>query len=614
MPSEQNDSASQSARPSDEAPLCEQKLLLIHHTEDHIGNPVLENLRVTLQFAKMKFDELDLQGTQIWPDLSEYSCIVICTVRVNTLLSPMINAIQEYSANGGGILVAIRAWHPDLATLFGISRDRPTFLSGTGIVFDEEIIPGAKGLSCSAIFAEHSRFNILPNELASDCTILASTLEQLPLAWVRMTEHANIVFWNTNHLANRKMRGFFLHTLFIAMGRAIAAKEEFAVLQIDDFPAALSDGSTEPIDKEYADTSWNEFIFDVWYADMMKLRDTYALKYTWYAVINYDDTCTDINSLHPLEEKARAQPLLEDRLARMTPLDTEDEIALHGYNHVALTEEHWPRLDVLEQKLGIARELWAESFQGKMPTSWVPVNNQYNQDHIRVLKQVFPEIDIVCGLYTSGKFHDGESREFGPEPWEPSLFCLPRETYGYTCSPGLQLAMLSQIASMGIWTHFVHPDDIFDIPSNDATGDYHRNQDRLRWRSNNANGLSGMFSQFENWIAFVKRTFPWMKFLTTSQAHKKLVQHQDKSVTIKYSASKIETQCSARSSFYIRTRPNETLKSLQNSFIQHQVEVFAGKLYSVQCGPGRAEFVLSVDTACPAPSGSMPPASRSLLS
>ena len=566
----------------------QQKVLLLSHSTDKPGNSVLENLRTSLEFSKIEFEIFDVAGKQTWPNMLDFSCIVLCTTKISALPINGVSAIREHVSKGYGLLVAIRGWNQNLSKIFGVPSEQPKFGHGGGIIFHEDVFPGTKDLSSSVFFKSHSAFDVHKDQLSNDCTVLASNLEGLPILWSRPVKYGHVVYWNTNHLSNRKMRGFFIHSLLLAMGTGFASKEEFAVLQIDDFPASLSDSEIDPIKDEYPDRSWNEFIFKDWYQDMISMRAKHNLKYTWYTIMNYHDIATDENSLRSPEEKTFDEHVLQTRLKRMQSLCGGDEIAFHGYNHVTMTSDQWPDKNILKQKLIYARELWEKNFQGDMPTSWVPANNQYHQDHIKVLKEVFPEIKLVCGNYSSGDFSKGQFREFDIEPWESGIDCMPRETSGYIFTDELKLMTVSQIASMGVWTHFIHPDDIFDVPINENDDLFRRNQDQLLWRAQNETGAQGMFNQFEEWIAYVRTNFPWLEFLTTSQAHSKLSAYKNKRVEIARLDSTFEIRSSDSTKLYIKVKLGEELEALTNCSIHDEVDVFGGKLYSVRCGTGLA--------------------------
>lgn len=207
---------------------------------------------------------------------------------------------------------------------------------------------------------------------------------------------------------------------------------------------------------------------------------------------------------------------------------------------------------------------------------------------MRILKSVFPEIATVCGLFSIGDARLGEFRDFGPEPWEPTLLCLPRETYGYVRTPALCMLMLSQIAGMGVWTHFIHPDDVIDIPVEGADTSYCRNPDRRMWRAPNPDGKAGLLAELDRWLADVRSTFPWLNFLTTSQAVAAYQTHIRKDVLILVSKDAIRISSSAPGHFFIRTDEDLAIESQDGCHVVSCVAAEGYKLHVVKCDEATA--------------------------
>jgi hypothetical protein len=268
----------------------------------------------------------------------------------------------------------------------------------------------------------------------------------------------------------------------------------------------------------------------------------------------------------------------------------EDEYGFHGYNHEPMIAASWPDLAMLRSKLKRARALWESTVPAPMPVSWVPANNWYDADHLRILREVFPEISAVCSLFTSGDPELGEYREFGPEPWHEALLCLPRETCGYVLRPDHKMMMLSQIAGMGVWTHFVHPDDIYDIPDSRGEAAHRRNPDTLMWRRSTESGQPGLYVQLDNWVSRVKGLFPWLEFVTTSQAEARYRSHANNQVEVRTSDEAIEIISLAGGLFYVKTRRGIVLAPGAGGVLVDRREVESGVLHVVRCSAGRTVF------------------------
>ncbi len=429
-------------------------------------------------------------------------------------------------------------------------------------------------------------------DLSPDCVILISDRAGNPILWRRDFGRGRLAYWNTGALFWKVLRGFFIQTALDTMDVGVSAIAGFAMFHIDDFPTALSDARLEPVTSEFQDLDWNGFFFDIWNKDMMALREKHDLKYSWYTIMNYDDVDNGPDADLSAPESLGGRQILQQRFARIRQFAEDDEFGFHGYNHEPMTDDFWPDEATLKSKLADARSLWSDCVPAPLPTSWVPANNWYHADHVRTLKAVFPEISVVCGLFSTGDPAYGEYREFGPEPWINELLCLPRDTYGYVLRPDVRMMMLSQIAGMGVWTHFTHPDDIYDIPTKSGESKNCRNPDTLGWRASNAAGQPGLLSELDAWIAQVRDTYPWLEFVTTSRAEAKYTAHINNHVEVRIAESQIEIVSGSAGLFYAKTRKGKSLVAGAGGEIVDRRQIEGGLLHVVRCPAGGCIFLV----------------------
>lgn len=578
-----------------------QEVLIVCHSGDLHGLSVMENICTGLEFAKIRFCVLDLQRQKTWPSLERFSSVVLCTEMIWELDSAKAARLENHVRTGGGLLVAYRCWHEQLSELFGagVNGPEPDMHLTSGLHFEKEVFPGIAGLTIDDhdwLF-EHSRFDIEPRDLSPEVTTLASDLAGRPILWTRTFGEGRLGYWNTGVLFCRALRGFIIQTILGTMRLGVGAIAGFGMFHVDDFPTSLSDARLEPVTREFPDLDWNGFFFGVWHEDMMALRDRHGLRYTWYTVMNYHDVDT-ADGADPLASAAvSGQEILAARFEHVRRIEAGDEYGFHGYNHEPMTAESWPSLATVRTKLEAARRLWETTVPAPMPTSWVPANNWYHAEHVRILKEVFPELSAICGLFSSGEPEFGEYREFGPEPWEPSLLCLPRETYGYVLKPELQMMMLSQIAGMGIWTHFVHPDDVYDIPTSPSGTGYNRNPDELMWRARGNADAPGLLAQLDGWLGRVTSAFPWLEFLTSSQAESRYRNHLSSTLSILATDDRVQIRTSTGGLFYVRTGKDIALSSADGGEVLGRTLVADGVLHVVKCAEGGASFDLATKGA-----------------
>lgn len=574
-----------------------QELLVVCHAGDLDGMAVMENICAGLQFSKIPFAVVDLARQSGLPPAERFSTIILCTEEVWHLNQEQAKHITRYVHSGGGLFIAYRCRNQHLNNLFGFTntKNEETMHSTGGLSFQRDFFPGVENLTLTDndyIFV-HQRYRVTRNDLFADCEILAGDLANNPLAWRRNFGDGKVIYWNTGVLSCRPIRGLVLQTIFATMKVAIAAVGGFSMLHVDDYPPALSDAVSEPVASEFGGLDQNDYFFEVWYKDMMALKEKHGLAYSWYVVMNYADVDNGADTDWNDHAITSARDILAKRFQKTPAIPDDIELGFHGYNHTPLIDSAWPDQEVLKKKLELARELWQSTMPGPMPVSFVPANNWYHRNQIDVLKQVFPELTTVCSLFSVGDVNFGEYREFGPEPWGNSFLCLPRETYGYFQTAETRMMMLSQIAGMGLWTHFLHTDDVYDTPVPDGDNRFLRNPDSRFWRAQNENGLPGLYPAFDELLTQVRSLFPWLDFVTTSQAERRFRTHIDNDVSVFISDTCVEIYCSEESLFYVRTQDGISIRPEKGGQLIDCRPVDKGNLNIVKCAAGRNLFGLN---------------------
>lgn len=581
----------QSPHPSGGDP---QEVLIICDSRQPEAMAVVDNLCAGLEFANIPFSLLDLRLRKALPALERFQAVALLTETGARLDDEDVKRLRRHVRGGAGLLVGLRCRDARMNDLFGLPEDAAVapLHETSGLIFKAELFPGIAGLKLSEddhVF-EHACFAIDAARLGPQCEIVATDLRGNPIAWTRAFGAGRVAYWNTGVLFARVLRGIALHSLFATMPVAVAAIAGFAMLHVDDYPPSLSDHAAEPVAGEFAGLDWNGYFFKVWIDDMMALKDRHDLAYTFYAVMNYGDVETRPEADPASPGVMAGKEVLAERFRRLPALDADVEFGFHGYNHEPLTDRAWPDPATLEAKLKLARAWWREVVSAAAPTSFVPANNWYQRDHLHVLRRVFPEITSICGLFSMGNFAFGEYREFGPEPWATSLLCLPRETYGYVLTPEQRLRVLSQIAAMGMWTHFLHADDVYDTPGDDAPAARVRNPQTRLWRSRNADGRPGLLAELEAWITWVRKRFPWLEFVRASEAETRLRAHLRNRVTVLLSDAHIDIRCSSPALFQIRTGDGITLHPVRGGRLVARSRATRGVVHVVECAAGRNLF------------------------
>jgi hypothetical protein len=163
----------------------------------------------------------------------------------------------------------------------------------------------------------------------------------------------------------------------------------------------------------------------------------------------------------------------------------------------------FPSLRAMEQSLEMARQEWLRLFgEHTLPYSYVAVNNIISEEGIAAVRRVFPSIRVLA-LLRSGMGEETHTA-FGPHPRFPDLYCIPRATSGYPFTAPIRQLITSAVSGEGVWTHYVHPDDVYDPARSQG----------LAWEE--------LKRDLGRTLEYARRHYPWVRFVTLREAHQTL--------------------------------------------------------------------------------------------
>jgi len=559
----------------------QQRILIVHNSQDTYGEQAYANAVRALDYARLNHDDLDLAVEPPWPELGEYSSLLFVTELLSEITQTQAQQIADYVANGGGLAVVYRGWNPHLASLFGMkaTEEYPQLVEKEGgLTFETDFFPGVKGLKLSTkTVPELSPFD---TPLQPDVQVIARSDAGRPIVWLYRYGQGRVLYWNTVFLAEKETRGFIVQSIMNAQGVGVLPIANFATVQIDDFPAAVSTEKIEPVATEY-DMTLVEFYDKVWFPDMMDIAQRYGIVYTFLIPFNYNDLVEPPFTFREWEHaeiEVDDQPVFYSIYVSHLAAQ-KHELGLHGYNHISLTLENWPSEENMVAALQAAWKRWDEDNLGPRPITYVPPNNIYDEAGARALTQGFPSLKILAGIYT-GRFETGGDREFGPEPWNPQLFDIPRVTFGYNMTPKYRFAMLSELGMMGIWTTFIHPDDVVHTPANYPHAPYHRNPNYWPWRGDHTGEKNGFYYRFLRWLDFVRAYYPWLRFTRTDESLDILRLHLNNRVTVEMKPYRLTIHITPGT--YFQVRINDARRVFLNDLEGAQfVHVYYGEGYTL---------------------------------
>jgi len=509
-----------------------QSVLIVYSTEDPYCMEVMKNTEIVLEKNDIYFTKYDLSSNYTFPALDNFAVVAITTEAIYYLPTEPLIDLKEYVRNGGRAVQLFRSYSRETAVIFGIANSSPpAFIEVRGIKFEANLIPGLKGLK---IPPEEFDDISYPLSLNEDTKIIARAYNGLPLAWSCAFGRGKTIFWNTTFFTNKAYRGLIIGSITSLLPISARKIIGAGIVYIDDMPSPSWKAKLEPIKSEY-DITDTEYYFKVMLPDLIDLGKKYNIKYTTATVFSYNNLTDPPFSFNEWDSTTL---LMEDGTIINVPVETfkilreeKAEIGFHGYNHIPFTLAEWHSQTNMKKAVESAREKWF-SLSSTAPKIYVPPMNVNDREGFNAVMDIFPEIGIYASLYT-GYFNEGCDREFGIEPWNERIVSIPRVTSGYNLSDYDKITALSAIESFGVWTHFLHPDDVFSTPINYPLADpeWIRNPDSLPWKGEKT-GKNGLFYKFESTVDNIKSLYPWLSFKTALEAKNDILHYDSYGTSI----------------------------------------------------------------------------------
>lgn len=510
-----------------------QSVLIVYSTEDPYCMEVMRNTEIVLEKNDIYFTKFDLSSNYTFPALDNFAIVAIATETIYYLpIGPQMD-LRNYVKNGGRVVQLLRGYSQETTEIFGITnKTTPELIEPVwGVVFETNLIPGIRGLKIPPKDCENVSYEISLNQ---DARIIARAYSGLPLAWSYVYGNGETIFWNATLLSDKAYRGLIIGSIVSLLPISARKVIGAGIVYIDDMPSPSWKTKLEPIKSEY-DITDTEYYFKVMLPDLLDLGKRYNIKYTTATVFSYNNITKPPFSFFEWDNTTL---LNEDGSIINVPRETfkilnkeKAEVGFHGYNHIPFTLAEWHSQTNMKKAVESAREKWF-SLSNIAPKIYVPPMNVNDREGFSAVMDVFPEIGIYASLYT-GYFDEGCDREFGIEPWNEGIVSIPRVTSGYNLSDYDKITALSAIESFGVWTHFLHPDDVFSTPINYPLADpeWIRNPNSLPWKGEKT-GKNGLFYKFDSVVGNIKSLYPWLSFKTALEAKDDILHYDDYGTSI----------------------------------------------------------------------------------
>mgnify|MGYP000215079770 CR=1 FL=1 len=496
-------------------------VLVINHISDSTSFEISQHVTQTMDYAGIPFVQIDASKIEQVSIPQSVKLVYITTDYVEEFGDEEIERLVRFAATGNEIVVLNPIFDERFSYLLGIKEHADHIINeqAEGIHFYKDVFPYYKGITFKNR-EPYKHFGFDGSQFVGNKTVIASaaTDSTYPVILQRDIGYGRSIFFNTTIIRDKDYRGLLFSVGLKALAGIPYRVANTNTIFLDDFPAPLYSKKMAPIDEEYNLTHEN-FITQVWWPDMKALADTFNIDYTTVVAFNYNAIVVP-----PFDFSEWKASIIERNdtyyqgsiwLAQDVR-DTRHELGFHGYNHFSLWKKDWPNQAFMEMAIEAAKKRWIIDQLGPMPVTYIPPTNLIDSVGLASISLKMPSVAYMSSLY-HGYVPDGGGREFGPDPLAPQLFDYPRITSGYIDDEIANFIQNSSFIYTGIWTHFVHPDDVFQEKGQDEHEFRSRNPLGLGWRSSEKHDY-GLYDVFKKRIEETLKRYPLSRFLAARDA------------------------------------------------------------------------------------------------
>ncbi|MFT7624756.1 MAG: hypothetical protein ACI9WU_003946 [Myxococcota bacterium] len=543
------------------------RVLFVVDPESSVGHQMEKNLSHIARYGRIQADFLHLKDfpTLRRHDLRGYGAVVIASYDSDQMLSGQAAADVErwVREDGGGFVALFPVWNPQWKKLLGVTKWNEKGRTIKGVRYLPGFFPGTENLWVRGDgYGEQTAH---PVSLTQDTRVLAratdtaGALLDTPVLWERRHGKGRVVFRNDSALTQKTWRGNTLQMILRAMPVSAAPLINSLVYFVDDCPQPMWNVLRQPIQAEHNKTD-TDFYKEVWWPDLMAMAQKFALKLTFVLVFSYDDKVA-------ADQRFSADPFYQETgkgvpqwMAREA-VRLGHEVGLHGYNHQSLvrsagkTSKGWPTRESMVKALRLARLEWERVFgAGQAPFTYIAPNNHIHRTGKEAVKEAFPEIRVMAAQYLDEG--DIAGQEFGVDPDVPHFMDMPRVSSEFYAGEHNNMNMLDSVMLVGAWTHFVHPDDVYDPDRNGG----------MAWAGLNKASLA--------MLEHMTSSFPWLRSQTARDAWHELVRYTSGSFHYEVGETEVLVHMDSGSTgprtFLIRLDPGREIVAADGGRVLHR--------------------------------------------
>ena len=491
-------------------------------------SPLLDTVCDTLDEMRLGYrisDQLDANT------LLKIRTVLVCSPALSALEGEGAVTLFNWVNNGGRLALmcvpSVDSWLRIVSHKLGIMDGGRDYREYTAL----RMAPGTLNLFDGLTMDEELSDFALSLRLEGDCRVLMTTADEAatPLLWTRDVGLGRVAVCNHTLIGGKDSRGHVIITLRALEDKLIFPIVNAGMVFIDDFPAPQPEGFDELIQQQYG-MSIQGFFRNHWWPDMKTLSRRFGLRYTGVLVETYNRQMEP-----PFQPDTEDHALLRYYASEL--LQSGGEVGLHGYNHQPLCLDGWQyagedyttwstEANMSEAVKELVR--YGRSFLPEAAfTSYVPPSNYLSAEGQRVLLRTVPELSVISGLYLPEDGVNALVQEFREE--SDGSISVPRITSGFSIDSYIRLVTSGEMMLHGVYSHFIHPDDVLDVERGAELG-----WERMR-------------DDFTDSLEEITSAYPALRWCTASEAAAAVQRYDRLGVERRWTGSALELKLS---SFY----------------------------------------------------------------
>ena len=427
--------------------------------------------------------------------------VILATGRLGAVAS-MASVLSYVEQGGTAVLLA----HPDprepiseeTLTALGV-QDVGDDVEAFGIHFLTDFVLGTK----DETFEKGTIYSTMAKSvvLADDAELEAESASGVPMLWSHAYGSGHFYVYNGTERDDKTNEGFLAALISHCGEDSIYPVVGVRLFFIDDFPAPTPEGDFSKIYNETG-LSTAEFYKQEWWPWMLDNAKRFGIKYTGLIIETYGDQVH--GPFHELPGRAARDNVV---IYGRELLKAGGELGLHGYNHQSLApegynqDEHgyvpWDSEDDMVEAMQELYRYVKNLYPDYEFRVYVPPSDILSPEGYDAVKKAVPTIKIMSSLYdglpSAKAFYQDYKRN------DDGSYEIPRVTSGYVPDAIMRWSVCSLINHLGVFSHFVHPDEMFYEESADKS-----------W-TDMKEGLTDFLTEMDT-------RYPWLTPVTASES------------------------------------------------------------------------------------------------